>query len=115
MMHNVGQTAGQWLNDQLDARNIDVRDVATELAVTTQSVYSWLRDRAQPNEDNVAKLARLLKMDEPTVRAHFGYWVDKTAKKQPARVDDEARDRRLRKLHEDAQALAEAIAKELRS
>jgi hypothetical protein len=42
MMHNVGQTAGQWLNDQLDARDIDVRDVAAALAVTTQSVYSWL-------------------------------------------------------------------------
>jgi transcriptional regulator with XRE-family HTH domain len=112
-MSAVDPTPGEWLNQQLDRRDIDVRDVADRLRVTTQAVYRWLRDTGKPSEANVTMLAEMLALPETTVRKQFDYWVEKPAKKQPARVDDEARARRLRKLHKDAQALAEAIAKEL--
>lgn len=68
--------AGSWLREQLDQREISVRQFAAALDVSTQVVYDWLRGKHRPGEKRFEAIAEQLGLQVADVRRGLGLWVD---------------------------------------
>lgn len=84
------QPPGDWLREQLDARDLTTHDVAQAVGLRDQAVYYWLTGRTAPKDEAATKLAELLNVPEIEVRRRFGLWTPEEGDgEQPARDPDE--------------------------
>lgn len=86
---------GQWLTNQMERRNISVRQLAEAMGVVEKSVYFWRDDKTAVSEARIPKLAEALAISEIQVRQGLGYWVPAESPEPPPDYDvDELRDLR---------------------
>lgn len=81
------KSAGEWLKQEMDRRDISTRDVAEAVGLRDQAVYYWLTGRTAPKDEAAAKLAELLHVPEIEVRRRFGLWVPDASVPAAPRVD----------------------------
>lgn len=67
--------AGEWLRHQRERQHLTVRELATQLDVTTQMVYDWQNGKNSVSDDRADQIAELFGLDIITVRRGLGLWV----------------------------------------
>ena len=63
----------EWLDQEMDARGVALRDVADGVGVAWSTVRSWRKGWTKPGYEYTEAIARVMNADVPRVRAMLGY------------------------------------------
>lgn len=107
----MAQTHGAWITAQMERRNMNVRQLADALEVTTQTVYGWQNSRAVVNEERIPRLAEVFGVSEIEARRGLGYWVP-TEGEPPEELDREQLREALDRFRRAADDLERLINRE---
>jgi len=107
----MAQTHGAWLTAQMERRNMNVRQLADALEVTTQTVYGWQNGRTVVNEERIPRIAEVLGVSEIEARRGLGYWVPVEGER-PEELDREQLREALDRFRKAADDLEKLINRE---
>jgi transcriptional regulator with XRE-family HTH domain len=65
-------TFSQWLSERLARDNLTPADLARRIQRSPSAVYQWLSGETSPNDENVRRLSRVLRVDRLAVYQALG-------------------------------------------
>ena len=62
----------QWLTDRLAHENMTPADLAKRVQRSPSAIYQWLSGETQPNDENIRRLSRVLRVDRLVIYQALG-------------------------------------------